>query len=126
MQSKAISFEGATLDGFPKRDSEYTWLNQNNDDAKATAQFGYNINSQAAGVDFAILFILRITRKARGNIWVSFTTKVQMVKISPPFSKPSFCIPFQRVALDTPGHPCYIRCRQNRLAKLFRLANRHI
>ena len=51
MQSKAISFEGATLDGFPERDSEYTWLNQNNDDAKATAQFGYNINSQAAGVD---------------------------------------------------------------------------
>ena len=37
MQSKAISFEGATLDSFPMRDSEYTWLNQNNDDAKATA-----------------------------------------------------------------------------------------
>jgi hypothetical protein len=32
----------------------------------------------------------------------------------------------QRVALDTPGHPFYFRCRQNRLAKLFRLVNRHI
>jgi hypothetical protein len=41
MQSKAISFEGAILDGCPKRDSEYTWLNQNNDDAKAKGGSGY-------------------------------------------------------------------------------------
>jgi len=46
----SISFERATLDSFPMRD----------------------------GVDFAILFILLTTRKARCNIWVRFTTIAQM------------------------------------------------
>jgi len=51
MELKAIGRKGANFDSLPMRD----------------------------GVDFAILLILKITRKARCNVWVSITTKAQMV-----------------------------------------------